>query len=59
MLISEVIEMLKQEKDRHGDISVFVDTECGQREVEKDDDALCPSPHHEAAAAHLPERLVI
>ena len=59
MKITKVIEMLEQEKEKHGDIEVFVDLDYGQREVKKDDDPLCLSPLYEKAVNGMPERIVI
>ena len=59
MIISDVIKMLEQAKHDHGDIEVYVDTDYGQRVVERDDDPLCKSPAYETAVTNLPERIVI
>ena len=59
MKISEVVKMLEEAKDKHGDVEVYVDIDYGQRVVERDDDPLCICPSYEEATANLPERLVI
>ena len=59
MLISEIIKMLETEKEKHGDISVYVDMDYGQRPVEIDIDPLCLSPEYQPATAEMPQRIVI
>lgn len=59
MIISEVIKMLEEEKEKHGDIHVYVDMDYGQRPVDKDDDPLCICPEYQEETENMPERIVI
>lgn len=59
MIISEVIRMLEEAKEKHGDIEVYVDMDYGQRAIQKDNDPICRCPEHEDATVNMPERLVI
>ena len=59
MKISELIVVLKQEMEKHGDIAVFVDEAYGQREIEIDTDPLCPIPEYQPATKHMFARLLL